>query len=220
MALDKVEGVFVKGDFYLEPVNSVRIDRDGYLVSNKILASRYHVYRANPPLLFPLMRGGGRAFLNISGHLRRVLRNGSQDIDYVPIRMSRYTPSEIGGEGVLNIDQGDIMQAFYALQRHSEGIIIDDVFDKGLSASGVQELLRPSGKPISIATTYRKPEENRTSTNADFYAQDFGTKSLGGRAYRPWLVFPWEIDDHDKETWAELFPEFADVHPEHLVLRA
>ena len=219
MALDKIEDVLVKDGFYLEPINSVRIDRDAYLLAQKILTARYTTYRQNPPLLLPLMRGGARDFLNISGSFRRVLKNGSQNIDYVPIKVSRYDPSRIGSESVLKIDEADIMQAFYALQRHSEGLIIDDVFDKGRSTEGVQDFLLPSGKPIPIVTLYRKPEENETSTNADYWVQDFKSRTIGGKLYKPWLVFPWEIDDHDKDTWAELFPEFADVHPELVVPR-
>ena len=113
----------------------------------------------------------------------------------------------------------DIMQAYYALQRHSEAIIIDDVFDKGHSTAGVKQLLTSGEKPVLIATLYRKPEENQTTTNADYWVQDFSARKLDGKSYRPWLVFPWEIDDHDPETWAELFPEFSHLHPETFVPR-
>ena len=214
MALQKIDGFFVKDGFYLEPIGSVRIDQASYQLPLKILRDRYALYKNQPPLLMPLMRGGSRCFLNLSGSFRRVLRNDSQNIDYIPIKVSRYNPTEIGSQSVLKIDESDIMEAYYALQRHSDGIIIDDVFDKGHSTDGVKKLLLPSGKPIIIATLYRKPEENQTDTNADYWVEDFSKRTLGGKSYTPWLVFPWEIDDHDPETWAQLFPEFADLHPE------
>lgn len=122
MVPEKVDGILVKDGFYLEPINSVRIDRDAYVLGSLMLIARYHIYRQNPPLLLPLMRGGGRDFLNVSGSFRRVLRNDSQDIDYVPIKMSRYNPGTIGSESLLKVDEADIMQAFYAIQRHSEGM--------------------------------------------------------------------------------------------------
>ena len=190
MAVERIEGVIVKGGFYLEPISSMRIDRDAYSVGLDILRSKYEIYRSHPPILFPLLRGGARGFLNISGSFRRILKDGKQDIDYVPIKISRYNTRTIGSEGQLAVDEHDIMQAFYALQNHSEGLIIDDVFDRGHSATAAQELLLPSGKPVPIVTLYTKSEENQTTNNVSFYVQDFKSRVLGGRRFRPWLVFP------------------------------
>jgi hypothetical protein len=162
------------------------------------------------------MRGGSRPFLHNSGSFKKVLKIDSKDkdIDYIPIKISRYQSGEIDQESEIRIDEMDIAQAVIALRDHEEGILLDDVLDRGLTADMIKNRLSISGRNILVATVYRKPEANQTSTNADYWVEDYFRKEIGCVLRPPWLVFPWEIDDHSRELWELLFPEFNGTHPE------
>jgi hypothetical protein len=73
-------------------------------------------------------------------------------------------------------------------------LLIDDVFDTGLSLEAVISELnrrcrRNMPEQVRIATTYFKPSRNRSSLVPDFYV----------RATDEWLVFPHEMHGLTRE---------------------
>jgi len=207
-------GIYLKDGCYLERISSQQIDADSYRLANLILNDNIQRYIENPPLLIPLMRGGSRPFLNVSGSIRRLLSNAQKDVDYVPVKVSRYATSAINQEGEVMADSNDIAQAMYAMESHDDGLIIDDVFDKGITCERVKNHLAKDGKRIQVATIYRKPDQRKSGIDADYFVKDFYVREIDGQTCPCWLVFPWEIDDHEPELWKSLYPEFGDLHPE------
>ena len=74
------------------------------------------------------------------------------------------------------------------LESEDSLLIVDDVFDTGLSISQVISDLKTACKKntpdIKIATPYFKPSNNRTKIKPDFYIHKSDN----------WLVFPHELD--------------------------
>ncbi len=219
MEYEVIDGFYIKNGCYLEPVHSVDVDRHAFALAQNMLLHRFEQYKQRPPLLLPLMRGGTRPFLSMSGSFRyfikyfRSLIGNRNDIGYVPINISRYGVSEINAEGEVRVDEHDMAQAFYALRNYDEAVIVDDVFDKGITTKKIRDGLQQNGKSVIIATLHRKPELKRVDIDPDFWAEDYLIKTIGGNTYPPWIVYPWEIDDHSMELWELLFPEFKGLHP-------
>jgi len=106
--------------------------------------------------------------------------------DHISIRTSSYSgksrldaPVRVHGLDYLidNINADDSL------------LIVDDVYDTGLSVQGVLNTLtakarRNTPSEIRIATPYFKPAKNRTSLTPHYYIHETDR----------WLVFPHEID--------------------------
>ena len=95
------------------------------------------------------------------------------------------------------------------LQRPLNGrraLIVDDVFDTGLSIRAVIDNLRRRMRrnlPVNlrVATVYFKPGNNRTSLRPDFYVHETDK----------WLVFPHELVGLTDEEIRRHKPEVADI---------
>ncbi len=106
--------------------------------------------------------------------------------DHISIRTSSYSgksrleaPVRVHGLDYLinNINADDSL------------LIVDDVYDTGLSVQGVINTLtakarRNTPSDIRIATPYFKPAKNRTAITPNYYIHETDS----------WLVFPHEID--------------------------
>ncbi len=106
--------------------------------------------------------------------------------DHISIRTSSYSgksrldaPVRVHGLDYLinNVNADDSL------------LIVDDVFDTGLSVQGVINTLtakarRNTPTDIRIATPYFKPAKNRTAMSPNYYIHETDR----------WLVFPHEID--------------------------
>jgi len=73
-------------------------------------------------------------------------------------------------------------------------LIVDDVFDTGLSIEAIIEKLRNkarrnSPKDIRVATVYYKPKNRKASFSPDYYIYET----------EKWLIFPHELDGLTKE---------------------
>ncbi len=118
--------------------------------------------------------------------------------DHISIRTSSYSakarleaPVRVHGLDYLvdNINADDSL------------LIVDDVFDTGLSVQGVINTLtakarRNTPTDIRIATPYFKPTKNRTSITPNYYIHETDK----------WLVFPHEIDGLNRIELAENKP--------------
>jgi hypoxanthine phosphoribosyltransferase len=83
-------------------------------------------------------------------------------------------------------------------------LIVDDVYDTGLSVKAVLENLKEKARrntphDIRIATPYYKPDNNKTDREPDYFL--YKTDQ--------WLVFPHELNGLTKEEIAEHKPRVA-----------
>jgi uncharacterized protein len=140
-----------------------------------------------PSFLVGVWRGGAPIGITV----QEVLEYNGVECDHIAIRTSSY----------LGMDQRAKTVRVHALdylvsQLNAEDrlLLIDDVFDSGLSLEAVIEELkrrcrRNLPQDIRIATVYFKPSRNRTSLKPDFYV----------RATDEWLVFPHEVQGLTRE---------------------
>jgi uncharacterized protein len=140
-----------------------------------------------PSFLVGVWRGGAPIGITV----QEVLEYNGIHCDHIAIRTSSY----------LGMDQRAKTVRVHALdylvsQLNAEDrlLLIDDVFDSGLSLEAViNELKRRCRRnlpeDVRIATVYYKPSRNRTSLKPDFYV----------RATDDWLVFPHEVQGLTRE---------------------
>lgn len=96
------------------------------------------------------------------------------------------------------------------LDREDALLLVDDVYDSGLSLARVCDDLRatcgPDTPAIRIATPYFKPGNNRSGRDPDYYLHTTDD----------WLVFPHELEGLTPQELAAHKPELAPVLPQLL----
>ncbi len=111
--------------------------------------------------------------------------------DHISIRTSSYEGIEKRSREIRVHGLGYIIKNINAEDRL---LIVDDVFDTGLSVEAVLNNIRAEArkntpKEIRIATPYYKPGNNKTNFAPDFYIQETDQ----------WLIFPHELDGLSQE---------------------
>jgi hypothetical protein len=130
------------------------------------------------------------------------------DTDHIAIRTSSYTgiakrsrEVRVHGLGyvVSNVNAADSL------------LLVDDVFDTGLSIKAVVDTLRQEARrntpdDIRIATPWFKPANNQTELVPDYFVHETGD----------WLIFPHELDGLTRDEilthkagLRELYEEFG-----------
>ena len=104
--------------------------------------------------------------------------------DHIAIRTSSY----IGiGERDKTVQVHGLNYVIRQVESDNSLLMIDDVFDTGLSVQKVIQDLEKACKKntpdIRIATPYYKPENNQTNRKPDYYLQETDK----------WIVFPHEL---------------------------
>lgn len=66
-------------------------------------------------------------------------------------------------------------------------LVVDDVWDSGLSIALVCRLIRQAGGTPLVATLYHKPGRSKVAGQPDFYADESEI----------WIDFPWEVINGD-----------------------
>ena len=140
-----------------------------------------------PTFLVGIWRGGAPIGITV----QEVLEFHGLECDHLAIRTSSYT----------GIDQQSKTVRVHALDylvsrltAEDRLLLIDDVFDTGLSLEAVigelkHRCRRNMPERVRIATAYFKPSRNRSSLMPDFYV----------RATDDWLVFPHEMQGLTRE---------------------
>jgi hypoxanthine phosphoribosyltransferase len=140
-----------------------------------------------PTFLVGIWRGGAPIGITV----QEVLEFHGINCNHIAIRTSSYT----------GIDQRSRTVRVHAidylvsqLEAEDRLLLIDDVFDSGLSLEAVIAELRKRCRRnlpenIRIATAYYKPSRNRSSLRPDYYV----------RATDDWLVFPHEMNGLTRE---------------------
>lgn len=73
---------------------------------------------------------------------------------------------------------------FKSLPEGTRLLVVDDVFDSGMTARAVYDRLAVCDVDFKFATVYWKPGQNKTTIKPDFYV----------RKTEDWIVFPHEMD--------------------------
>ena len=106
--------------------------------------------------------------------------------DHIAIRTSRFTGIDAGSEEVAVHNLGYLIER---LNKDSKVLLVDDVFDSGLSIAAVLSALKEKlgdnvPTDIRLATIFYKPQNNKTSLIPNYFVHD--TKE--------WIVFPHELE--------------------------
>ena len=150
---------------------------DSWQLAVNILKSGFH-----PNFIVGVWRGGTPVGIAV----QEMLDFYGVHTDHISIRTSSYSgksrleaPVRVHGLDYLinNINADDSL------------LIVDDVYDTGLSVQGVVQTLsvkarRNTPQDIRIATPYFKPSKNRTELSPHYYIHETDQ----------WLVFPHEMD--------------------------
>ena len=85
-------------------------------------------------------------------------------------------------------------------------LIVDDVFDTGLSVEAVIEHIKTHSRKntpdeIKIATPYFKPANNKTNFSPEYYIRETDQ----------WLIFPHELDGLSKEEIKKNKPKIYEL---------
>ena len=120
--------------------------------------------------------------------------------DHIAIRTSSYSGI---GERSKNVKVHGLSYVIRQLESEDSLLIVDDVYDTGLSIQQTIEDLKQACKKntpeIRIATPYFKPSNNKTGRSPDYFIHEINQ----------WLVFPHELHGLSAEEIREHKPELA-----------
>ncbi|MEJ0038353.1 MAG: phosphoribosyltransferase family protein [Gammaproteobacteria bacterium] len=156
--------------------------RDSLELGLQVVRSGYR-----PTFLVGVWRGGAPIGISV----QEVLEYHGVECDHISIRTSSYAGLDQRAKTVR------VHAIDYLVSRLSADdrlLLIDDVFDSGLSLQAVIEKLRERCRRnlpdnIRIATAYFKPTRNRSSLKPDYFV----------RSTDQWLVFPHEMQGLTRE---------------------
>jgi hypoxanthine phosphoribosyltransferase len=140
-----------------------------------------------PTFLVGVWRGGAPIGITV----QEVLEYHGHECDHIAIRTSSYVGVDQRAKTVRVHAIDYLVSRLIAEDRL---LVIDDVFDSGLSLEAVIDELkkrcrRNLPENIRIATAYFKPSHNRSSLKPDFFV----------RSTDQWLVFPHEMQGLTRE---------------------
>lgn len=140
-----------------------------------------------PTFLVGVWRGGAPIGISV----QEVLEYHGVECDHISIRTSSYTGID---QRARTVRVHAIDYLVSRLESSDRLLLIDDVFDSGLSLEAVMDELRKRCKrnlpeQIRIATVYFKPSRNKSRLTPDFHV----------RATDEWLVFPHEMQGLTRE---------------------
>ena len=175
-----------------------------FIDSNQLLEDSFQlawkVYKSGfrPNYIVGVWRGGAPVGIAVQ-ELLHVLGISS---DHIAIRTSSYTSI---GKRSKKVSVYGLNYVIKKLESEDSLLIVDDVFDTGLSINQVISDLRIACKKntpdIKIATPYFKPSNNKTDIKPDYYIHKSDN----------WLVFPHELTGLTAEEIAAHKPELAEL---------
>ena len=156
--------------------------RDSLELGLQVVRSGYR-----PTFLVGVWRGGAPIGITV----QEVLEYHGHECDHIAIRTSSYTGLDQRAKTV-RVHAIDYLVS--RLSAEDRLLLIDDVFDSGLSLQAVIEELRKRCRRnlpenIRVATAYFKPSRNKSSLKPDYFV----------RSTDQWLVFPHEMQGLTRE---------------------
>lgn len=146
---------------------------DSFALALQIIASGFR-----PDLILGIWRGGSPVAITV----HETMEFAGWSCDHIAIRTSSY--HGIGMRGPVSVYGLDYLQQH---PRAETILVVDDVYDSGLSVAKVLDEVRQHyaarSPDIRIATPWYKPANNRTSRAPDYFLHSTDA----------WLVFPHEL---------------------------
>jgi len=158
-------------------ITAQQLLEDSYRLALGILKSDFR-----PNFIVGVWRGGTPVGIAV----QELLDFFGVETDHISIRTSSYSGTS-RLEGVPVAVHG-LKYLVRNVNSEDRLLIVDDVFDTGLSVDSIIETIRQKARrnapeDIRVATAYYKPEQNRTHRVPDFYVHET----------EEWLVFPHEM---------------------------
>lgn len=180
------------------------ISADQLLRDSSELALRIAQSGFRPTLIAGVWRGGTPVAIAV----QEVMEFLGLSCDHIAIRTSSYT----GIQQRKHIEVYGLEYLRQTLQPHHSLLLVDDVYDTGLSMEQVlqelHELFANDPPEIRLAMPYFKPAYNRTQRTPDYYLHTTDD----------WLVFPHELQGlSDTEVMTK--PGVQELTPRLLLLR-
>ena len=146
------------------------------------LASKVVLDGFKPDFIVGLFRGG----CPISMYIDEFLKYMNIDADHIAIRTSRFTGIDQVAETIEVHNLGYLVER---LNKDSKVLIVDDVYDSGLSIEAVLNALKEKlcckmPQDIRTATIFYKPTRNKTGKVPEYYVHESDE----------WIVFPHELE--------------------------
>ena len=162
------------------------------------------IYRSGfrPDFIVGIWRGGTPVGIAV----QEILDRQGVKSDHIAIRTTSYTGIGQRNKEVRVHGLGYMIRNINA---EDSLLIVDDVFDTGLSIQAViatlrQRARRNTPQDIRIATPWFKPANNRTDMVPDYYVHETDR----------WLVFPHELDGLTREEMLENKPGLRALYQE------
>lgn len=167
---------------------------DSFRLGLKILESGFR-----PHFIVGIWRGGAPVGITV----QELLDFFGIPTDHIAIRTSLYTGI---GERDKQIRVHGLQYVVDNVDADEGLLIVDDVYDTGLSIAAVIESLeararRNTPRDIRVATAYFKPASNRTDRVPDYYIHETDK----------WLVFPHELNGISPEELLENKPGIESI---------
>ncbi len=168
-------------------VDKVYLSAQGLLEDSFRLGLEIFKSGFRPDFIVAVWRGGTPVGIAV----QEILDNLGVTTDHIAIRTSSYTG--IGKRG-RKVRVHGLDYIIRNVDAHHALLIVDDVFDTGLSIKAVIETLRTKARlntpsDIRIATPWFKPANNKTDLLPDYYLHQSDD----------WLVFPHELNGLERE---------------------
>ena len=174
-------------------INSSVLLKDAFKIAWNVYESGYR-----PNYIIGVWRGGAPVGIAVQEFLDFL----DVQSDHIAIRTSSYSGINKRKD---NIQVYGLNYVIRKLNSEDSLLIVDDVFDTGLSVDKVIEDLKSACKKntpeIRIATPYFKPSNNKTNFEPDYYLHKTDK----------WLVFPHELEGLSIDEIRNHKPELNDL---------
>ncbi len=175
-------------------ISAQQLLEDSLELGRQILASGFR-----PDYIVGVWRGGTPVGIMV----QELLDFYGVETDHISIRTSSYSAMN-KRENKVRVHGLSYLTS--AMNSEDSLLIVDDVFDTGLSVSAILKKLREKSRKnlphdIRVATAYFKPDKNRTDFAPDFCAHKTND----------WLVFPHEMEGLSRSEIVQNKPHLLEV---------
>jgi hypoxanthine phosphoribosyltransferase len=175
-------------------ITAEELHRDSFLLANNILQSGFR-----PDYIVGIWRGGTPVGIAV----QEFLDYSGIETDHIAIRTSHYIGID---QTTPNVQVHGLGYLIRKVNKQDSLLIVDDVFDTGMSAETVIVELSKRARlntpgDIRIATPWYKPSKNKTGRAPDYFIHETAQ----------WLVFPHELTGLTPEEVCRGKPEIADI---------
>lgn len=180
-----------------------------YLSAQDLLEDSFRlgleIYKSGfrPDFIVGVWRGGTPVGIAV----QEILDNLGVKTDHISIRTSSYVGI---GERGKEVRVHGLDYIIRNVNAPDSLLIVDDVFDSGLSVKAVIDTLKEKARlntpgDIRIATPWFKPANNQTDLEPDYYLHKSDD----------WLVFPHELNGLDREEMLQNKPGLREIFEEY-----